>query len=251
MMLKEIPTFTATVPNRQLKPVNSSNLPQLTILVVDDEEDILDLIRYNLEKEGYRVVLAENGEEGLHQAEKHRPDLILLDIMMPKVDGLEMCRKVRAHPQLGKTPVIFLTARGDEKTEVEGLERGADDYIVKPISTKKLISRIRAVMRRFEITDKEEPRIIEIDDLVIDKDRYLVRKGEKELHLPRKEFELLYYLAGKRGKVLSREILLNEVWGDDVFVVDRTIDVHIRKIREKLGENLIETVKGVGYRFRE
>lgn len=221
-----------------------------TILVVDDEQDLLDLIEYNLKKEGFNVLKAEDGEQGIEVAREHSPDLILLDIMMPKMDGLEAVEIIRDDEHLGRIPIIFLTARGDEKTEVEGLDKGGDDYITKPISTTKLISRIKAVLRRFEET--EEPNRIDVHDISIDKDRYVVTQGgDEEFQLPRKEFELLYFLASRKGKVMDRQTLLNHVWGDNVYVVDRTIDVHVRKIREKLGDEYIETVKGVGYRFKQ
>lgn len=221
-----------------------------TILVVDDEKDLLDLIEYNLKKEGFNVLKAENGEEGIKIAKEHKPDLVLMDIMMPKMDGMEAVEKMRGDDDLKSIPIIFLTARSDEKTEVEGLNKGGDDYITKPISTTKLISRIKAVMRRFDETEEELNRL-DVHDLSIDKDRYIVTRGEEEFQLPRKEFELLYYLASRRGKVRDRQTLLNKVWGDNIYVVDRTVDVHVRKIREKLGDHYIETVKGVGYRFKE
>jgi len=222
-----------------------------TILVVDDEQDLLDLIEYNLQKEGFDVLKAEDGEEGIEMARKHSPNLVLLDIMMPKMDGLEVVERMRADEHLKHIPIIFLTARGDEKTEVEGLDKGGDDYITKPISTTKLISRIKAVLRRFEETEEMADKI-EVHDIVIDKDRYIVTRGEdEEFQLPRKEFELLYFLASRKGKVMDRQTLLNHVWGDNIYVVDRTVDVHVRKIREKLGDEYIETVKGVGYRFKE
>lgn len=221
-----------------------------TILVVDDEKDLLDLIEYNLKKEGFAVLKAENGEEGIKIAKEHKPDLVLMDIMMPKMDGMEAVEKMRSDEELKAIPIIFLTARSDEKTEVEGLNKGGDDYITKPISTTKLISRIKAVMRRFEEPEEEENRL-EVHDLSIDKDRYIVTRGDEEFQLPRKEFELLYYLASRKGKVRDRQTLLNKVWGDNIYVVDRTVDVHVRKIREKLGDHYIETVKGVGYRFKE
>ncbi|HYW34741.1 MAG TPA: response regulator transcription factor [Balneolaceae bacterium] len=219
-----------------------------TILVVDDEQDLLDLIEYNLHKEGFDVLKAKDGQEGIDMARQHSPDLILLDIMMPVMDGMEAVKIIRDDEKLRPIPVIFLTARGDEETEVEGLDKGGDDYISKPISTKTLISRIRAVLRRFKKT--ADPDRIEVHDLEIDKDRYVVLQNDKEYQLPRKEFELLYFLASRRGKVMDRQTLLNNVWGDKVYVVDRTIDVHVRKIRRKLGDEYIETVKGVGYRFK-
>jgi two-component system alkaline phosphatase synthesis response regulator PhoP len=220
-----------------------------TILVVDDEQDLLDLIEYNLRKEGFDVVKAEDGEQGIEMAREHNPNLVLLDIMMPKMDGLEVCDVMRNDDKLKHIPIIFLTARGDEKTEVEGLNKGGDDYITKPISTTKLVSRIKAVLRRFEETQIPENKIV-AHDLEIDRDRYIVVQGDETFQLPRKEFELLYFLASRRGKVMDRQTLLNEVWGDNIYVVDRTVDVHIRKIREKLGDEYIETVKGVGYRFK-
>lgn len=221
-----------------------------TILVVDDEQDLLDLIEYNLKKEGFDVLKAEDGEEGIEVAREHNPSLVLLDIMMPKMDGLEVVEIMRNDEDLKRIPIIFLTARGDEKTEVEGLDKGGDDYITKPISTTKLISRIKAVLRRFEETEESANRL-EVHDIEIDKDRYIVTRGEEEFNLPRKEFELLYFLASRKGKVMDRQTLLNQVWGSNIYVVDRTVDVHVRKIREKLGDEYIETVKGVGYRFKE
>jgi len=222
-----------------------------TILVVDDEEDLLDLIEYNLKQEGFNVLKAGNGVEGIEMTRKHSPDLVLLDIMMPKMDGLEVVELMRDDAKLKHIPIIFLTARGDEKTEVEGLDKGGDDYITKPISTTKLISRIKAVLRRFKTTEEFDDKI-EVHDIVIDKDRYIVTRGDdEEFQLPRKEFELLYFLASRKGKVMDRQTLLNQVWGNNIYVVDRTVDVHVRKIREKLGDEYIETVKGVGYRFKE
>lgn len=221
-----------------------------TILVVDDEKDLLDLIEYNLKKEGFAVLKAENGEEGIKAAREHKPNLVLLDIMMPKMDGLEVVELMREDDDLKSIPVIFLTARSDEKTEVEGLNKGGDDFITKPISTTKLISRIKAVMRRFDESTEALNKLV-VHDITIDRDRYLVSRGNEEYQLPRKEFQLLFFLASRKGRVLDRQTLLNKVWGDNVYVVDRTVDVHIRKIREKLGDHYIETVKGVGYRFKE
>ncbi|MCH8567306.1 MAG: response regulator [Balneolales bacterium] len=221
-----------------------------TILVVDDEEDLLEFISYNLSKEGYSVLTSENGREGLKLAREHKPDLILLDIMMPDITGIEVCRHLKQDSELKDTPVIFLTAKVDEKFEVQGLDLGADDYLSKPISTSKLKSRIKAVLRRYRNADKPEA-VLHVHELMIDRDRYIVSDGSKEYNLPKKEFELLYYLASRKGKVLDRQTLLNEVWGNNIYVIDRTVDVHIRKIREKIGEDYIETVKGVGYRFRQ
>lgn len=230
--------------------MNDSKQTEKTILVVDDEQDLLDLIEYNLKKAGFNVFRAENGQSGIELARKQNPSLVLLDVMMPEMSGLEVCQRLRNSDETKNIPIIFLTARDDEVTEVEGLNLGADDYVTKPISTRKLISRIRAVLRRSD-TPEEEVNLVEAEDLRIDRDRYLVIRGEEEFQLPRKEFELLYYLASRKGMVLSREKLLNKVWGDNVYVVDRTVDVHIRKIRERLGDHYIETVKGVGYRFKE
>lgn len=170
--------------------------------------------------------------------------------MMPKMDGLEAVEIMRKDDDLKRIPIIFLTARSDENTEIEGLNKGGDDFITKPISTTKLVSRIKAVMRRFDDT-AEAVNKLEVHDLEIDKDRYIVKREEQEFQLPRKEFELLFYLASRKGKVMDRQTLLNKVWGDNIYVVDRTVDVHVRKIREKLGDHYIETVKGVGYRFKE
>jgi two-component system alkaline phosphatase synthesis response regulator PhoP len=220
------------------------------ILVVDDEKDLLDLIEYNLIKEGYLVYKAENGLEGLKAARSVVPDLIILDVMMPRMDGMELIELLKKDDGLKHIPVIFLTAKADEQSEVRGLEKGADDYIVKPVTSGKLVSRVKATLRRTGLVENAS-NVIEIHGYTIDRDRYVVRKGDIEFQLPKKEFELLYFLSSRRGKVLDRQTLLNEVWGSNVYVIDRTIDVHIRKIREKLGEDLIETVKGVGYRFKE
>lgn len=221
-----------------------------TILIVDDEADLLDLIEYNLEKEGYNVIKAENGQDCIKLARKYNPDLIILDIMMPKMTGIEVCKVLKDDPILKVRPVIFLTARGDEKTEIEGLEMGADDFLSKPISTSKLVSRIRTVLRRMGDIEGSDA-VLKVGDLTIDRGRYLVIRDGEEFQLPRKEFEVLSYLAARKGKVLDRQTLLNEVWGNNIYVIDRTVDVHIRKIREKLGDHYIETVKGVGYRFKE
>lgn len=218
------------------------------ILVVDDEHDILDLIEYNLIKQGYDVIKSDNGTDGIKLAATYKPALILLDIMMPQMDGHQVCAHLKSDATLQQIPVIFLTARDDEQTEVKGLDQGADDYLTKPISISKLMSRINAVLRRVRDPD-ETQSIIRIHDIEINRDRYLVVKNSREIHLPRKEFEILFYLAANKGKVLSREVLLNNVWGN-IYVVDRTVDVHVRKIREKLGDDYIETVKGVGYRFK-
>lgn len=225
-------------------------MPKETILIVDDEADLLELIEYNLKREGYNVLKAENGAEGLRLARKHHPDLVLLDIMMPRMTGTDVLRAMKDEPDLRAVPVIFLTARADEETEIEGLDIGADDFLPKPISTAKLVSRIRSVLRRSTDT-VDTGTEVQAHDLVINRERYVVSRAGEEFQLPRKEFEVLFFLAGRRGKVIDRQTLLNEIWGPDVYVIDRTVDVHIRKIREKLGETYIETVKGVGYRFKE
>ncbi|MCC5932655.1 MAG: response regulator transcription factor [Candidatus Cyclonatronum sp.] len=225
-------------------------MPKQVILVVDDEEDLLEFIGYSLRKEGYDVLATDSGEQGIKMAKENRPDLILLDIMMPGMSGIEVCRLIKQDTELKHIPIVFLTAKMDEKIEVQGLDLGADDYLPKPISTSKLKSRIKAVLRRYRNADKPDA-VLHVHELMIDRDRYVVTIGETEHQLPKKEFELLYYLASRKGKVLDRQTLLNEVWGNNIYVIDRTVDVHIRKIREKIGEEYIETVKGVGYRFRQ
>ena len=222
-----------------------------TILIVDDEEDILELLAYNLEREGYQTLVARDGQKAINVAESTQPDLIILDIMMPNVDGLEACARLREHPVLRAVPILFLTARTEDADYVSGLDAGADVYLTKPISVPVLVSQVRAALRTVGRLD-ESLDLVRIHDLVIDRERYSVRKtGDKEttFRLPRKEFELLHFLASKPGIVYTRQDLLDRVWGTDVYVVDRTIDVHIRKIREKIGDHYIETVKGVGYRF--
>ncbi len=224
------------------------------VLVVDDERDIVDLLRYNLEREGYEVIAAGNGQQALEKAAS-KPDLILLDLMMPVLDGFETCKRLKGNPATASIPVVILTARSGEVDEVLGLELGAEDYIQKPISPRKLVARVKAVLRRRENAGVENAgeAVIRAGRLEIRRSSYTVTLGKKELFLPRKEFDVLALLASNPGKVFSREMVLNAVWGSDVVVVDRTVDVHIRKIREKLGHDasLIETIKGVGYRFRE
>ena len=221
------------------------------ILIIDDEEDILDLLEYNLKKEGFKTVRALDGKEGIQKTNKHKPDLILLDVMMPKMDGIEACRRIRETEAGKNIYIIFLTARAEEYSEVAGFEAGADDYIAKPIKPRVLMSRIKAMLRRnVKIKDKdEEGGLLEIHDLRILPDEFLVYKKKKAINLPKKEFELLHYLASHPGKVYSRSVLLEKIWGTDVLVVDRTIDVHIRKLREKIGKKYIQTIKGVGYKF--
>jgi len=222
-------------------------MAQNKVLIVDDEKDILELLEYNLEKEGYEVILAMDGEEAISKAKKEKPNMVLLDIMMPQMDGIETCRRLRELPELKSTFIVFLTARAEEYSELAGFDAGADDYIAKPIKPRVLLSRIKAILRRDQAF-KEEQDILKVIDLEIIRDEYIVRRGEQIFNLPRKEFELLYFLASKPGKVFRREKLLEKIWGD-VYVVDRTIDVHIRKLREKIGEGYIRTVKGVGYKF--
>ena len=225
-----------------------------TVLVVDDEEDLLSLLEYNLKQETFQVKLARDGVEAIEKAREHEPDLIILDIMMPKMDGIEVCQKLRKDAHLRTIPIMMLTARTEEDDQVEGLDVGADIYLGKPVSVSVIVSQAKALLRSARRYD-HPPDQIEIHNLRIDRDRYLVYQEdegeETEMRLPRKEFELLYFLASHPGKVFSRQEILDEVWGRDVYVVDRTVDVHIRKIREKIGSEHIETVKGVGYRFKE
>jgi two-component system alkaline phosphatase synthesis response regulator PhoP len=218
------------------------------ILIVDDEKDIVDLVSYNLEKEGYKCYTAYDGEQALEKARDKKPDLILLDIMMPKLDGIETCRRIKEDPELNQTYIAFLTARSEEYSELAGFDVGADDYITKPIKPRVLISRIKAILKRKK-QDDAPAEIIEVGDLKIDRSSFTVNIKDEQLVFPKKEFELLYLLASKPGKVFTREAILNKVWGTDVYVVDRTIDVHIRKIREKIGNKRITTIKGVGYKF--
>jgi two-component system alkaline phosphatase synthesis response regulator PhoP len=226
--------------------------PQEThILLVDDEPDILEFLSYNLRKEGFVVEVAKNGLEAVRIARKFMPHLILLDVMMPGMDGIETCEQIRTIPELKEIMIAFLTARGEDYSQVAGFDAGADDYITKPIKPKVLISRIKALLKRVRpaSVNVESNKSMEFGDLEIDYERYLVVRSGEELHLPRKEFELLSLLTTRPGKVYTREEIYRSVWGDDVIVGDRTIDVHIRKLREKLGDEHIRTVKGVGYTF--
>ena len=216
------------------------------ILIADDEPDILEIIQYNLRSEGYIVFTARNGNEALEQAKKHQPDLIILDIMMPGKNGIEVCNILRLQPIFHDTLIIFLTALSDEGTEIKGLETGADDFLTKPISPKVLVSKVNALFRRLS---KEDTGILQLGDLTIDREKYIINYKGNDIILARKEFELLALLAGKPGKVFLRNEILNQVWGTEVIVGDRTIDVHIRKIRQKLNLDCITTVKGVGYKF--
>lgn len=231
-------------------PISGRHTP--LILVVDDEEDILELVKYNLKKEGFDVHCAENGLQALEMAKESIPDVVVMDIMMPEMDGIEASRKLREHAKLRTIPILMLTARSDESDQVQGLDAGADIYLTKPVSIPVLSSQIKALLRgaqRYEMPVD----VLRIADLEIDRDRFEVRKhdAEQAIRLARKEFELLYFFASRPGRVFSRQDLLDQVWGHDVYVVDRTVDVHVRKIREKIGEHYIETVKGVGYRFTD
>lgn len=225
-----------------------------SVLVIDDEQDIRVLIKYNLEKEGFIVSEASNGADGINMAKQNIPDLILLDVMMPGMDGIETCEKLKEIPELKSTMICFLTARGEDYSQIAGFEAGADDYITKPIKPKLLSSRIAAVLRR----KKQNGKNVDLNEdvskeksITIDRERYLIAKSGKEMFLPRKEFELLALLMSKPGKVFHRDSIMNSVWGSDVVVGDRTIDVHIRKLREKIGDTHIVTVKGVGYKFED
>ncbi|ALI99557.1 response regulator transcription factor [Rufibacter tibetensis] len=219
------------------------------ILVVDDDPDIVELLQYNLEKEGYEVAHSENGQIALDMARKFLPDIILLDVMMPVMDGITACRQLRENPKFKDTHILFLTARSEEFSEVAAFDAGADDFIVKPIKPRALISRLAAFKRRDVSQGPDQVQVIEIGGLRIDRTSFNVIKGEQKITLPKKEFELLAFLAATPNKVFSRDELLNNVWGNDVFVIARTVDVHIRKVREKIGEDQIKTIKGVGYKF--
>lgn len=218
------------------------------ILLVDDEKDILEFLGYNLKKEGYKVLTARNGKDAITMARSEKPHLIILDVMMPKMDGIETCGEIKSIPELSNTIVIFLTARGEDYSQIAGFDAGADDYITKPVKPKVLISRIKALLRRYKEPEKPVEEI-KLKNIVIDKERYLIVKDGKEITLPKKEFELLILLASKPTKVFTREEIFTRVWGNDVIVGDRTIDVHVRKIREKVGLKSIKTIKGVGYKI--
>ncbi len=217
------------------------------ILIVDDEPDILEIITYNLQINGYDVQTAKDGDQGLQKAREFKPDLIILDIMMPKKNGIEVCKILRSQPEYDDTLIIFLTALNDELSHVKGLEFGADDYISKPVSPKIMVSKVNAMFRR--IIKPEQSKTIEEGDIRIDPEQYIVYYKETPISLAKKEFELLYFLASKPGRVFLRNEILNQIWGSEVIVGDRTIDVHVRKIRQKIGIDCISTVKGVGYKF--
>lgn len=220
------------------------------ILLVDDEPDILEFLRYNLKKEGYLVYSAPDGKKALQLAQEHQPDIILLDIMMPVMDGLETCRMLRKMPSFKHTPIAFLTANDEDLMQIQALDEGGDDYITKPIKPKVLLSRIQALLRRAGLREEwENEDLVKIADLEIDKAQYSVEKNGESLELPKKEFELLWLLASRPGRVFTRDEIFNHIWEPDVIVGSRTIDVHIRKLREKIGEDYIKTIKGVGYKF--
>lgn len=219
------------------------------ILIVDDENDILDFLGYNLRKEGFDVATAINGKEGIAKALHYNPNLIILDIMMPEMDGVEACRQLRQYPQFNKTIIAFLTARDEELSQISALDVGGDDYITKPIKPQVLISRVNALLRRHNTESADSQLVIKVADLEIDRQTMQIRRGDMTIELPRKEFELLLLLVSRPGKVFTRDEIYNKIWGNSVIVGDRTIDVHIRKLREKLGADNIKTLKGVGYKF--
>ena len=224
------------------------NTSDIKILLVDDEPDILEIVGYNLKNEGYEDYTAKKGQEDIQSAKKNNPHLILLDIMMPEMDGIEACEKIRKIKSLQNVIIAFLTARGEDYSQVAGFEAGADDYITKPIKPKVLVSKVKSLLRRLK-TDQQTESSFKIGDIVIDRDQYVVYKSDKKITLPRKEFELLSLLTSKPEKVFKRESILDTVWGNEVVVGGRTIDVHIRKLREKIGDHHFKTVKGVGYKF--
>lgn len=217
------------------------------ILCVDDEQDILDLLKFNLEKEGYEVLTANNGKKAIEVAKKEIPDLIILDVMMPEMDGMEACRELREISTLSNTVITFLTARNEDYSQIAGFEAGADDFISKPIRQRVLVSKIKALLRRSGAAEANSE--VNLGGISIDKEKYLVSKDGESIQLPKKEFELLVLLSSSPGRVFTRETILNTIWGNDVIVGDRTIDVHIRKLREKLGDDYFKTIKGVGYKF--
>lgn len=225
------------------------NKKDIKILLVDDEPDILEIVGYNLSNEGYQIITAENGGEAVKKAKKEIPHLIILDVMMPEMDGIEACEIMRKNPKLKDTIITFLTARGEDYSQVAGFDAGADDYITKPIKPKVLVSKVKALLRRFK--DQEMVDSVKIGNLVINRDEYKIILKGNEIILPRKEFELLSLLASKPGKVFKRDEILDKVWGNEVVVGGRTIDVHIRKLREKIGDHSFKTIKGVGYKFVE
>lgn len=225
---------------------------EFKILLVDDEPDIIEFLSYNINKEGYDVYTANNGKEAINLAKKIKPHLILLDVMMPEMDGIETCEALRQDQNLQNTIIAFLTARGEDYSQIAGFDAGGDDYITKPVKPKVLVSRIKALLKRFKPandSDQQDEMVIKQANLIIDRERYLVIKDGEELILPKKEFELLVLLISKPDRVFTRDEIFNSVWGENIIVGDRTIDVHIRKLREKIGDNHIKTIKGVGYKY--
>lgn len=220
----------------------------IKILLVDDEQDILEIVGYNLEQEGYQIITASNGKEAVSKAKKETPHLIIMDVMMPEMDGMEACENIRKIPELNSTIITFLTARNEDYSQVAGFDAGADDYITKPIKPKLLVSKVKALLRRLK-NDEKSSETLKVGDIEISREEYKIINNGKEIILPRKEFELFYLLASKPGKVFKREEILDKVWGNEVIVGGRTIDVHIRKLREKIDEDLFKTIKGVGYKL--
>ncbi|WP_306349822.1 response regulator transcription factor [Flavobacterium sp. '19STA2R22 D10 B1'] len=221
---------------------------EIKILLVDDEPDILEIVGYNLSQEGYQIVTASNGKEAVQKAKKEVPNLIIMDVMMPEMDGMEACENIRKIPELSNVIITFLTARSEDYSQVAGFDAGADDYITKPIKPKVLVSKVKALLRRLK-EDEQNADILNVGGIEINREEYKIIMSDQEIVLPRKEFELFYLLASKPGKVFKREEILDKVWGNEVIVGGRTIDVHIRKLREKIGEELFKTIKGVGYKF--
>ena len=221
---------------------------EIKILLVDDEADILEIVGYNLSQEGYQIFTAENGKKAIEKAKKHQPHLIIMDVMMPEMDGMEACENIRKIPELSQTIITFLTARSEDYSLVAGFDAGADDYISKPIKPKVLVSKVKALLRRLK-EEESSSENLNVGGIEINREEYKINKEGEEIILPRKEFELFYLLASKPGKVFKREEILDKVWGNEVVVGGRTIDVHIRKLREKIGEDLFKTIKGVGYKF--
>ncbi|RXR35434.1 response regulator transcription factor [Flavobacterium piscinae] len=221
---------------------------EIKILLVDDEQDILEIVGYNLAQEGYQIVTAVNGKEAVQKAKKELPHLIIMDVMMPEMDGIEACEHIRKIPELSNVIVAFLTARSEDYSQVAGFEAGADDYIAKPIKPKVLVSKVKALLRRLK-EDETKNDVLTVGNIEVNREEYKIIQGGKEIVLPRKEFELFYLLASKPGKVFKREEILDKVWGNEVVVGGRTIDVHIRKLREKIGDDLFKTIKGVGYKL--
>jgi len=222
---------------------------EIKILLVDDEQDILEIVGYNLSQEGYQIVTASNGKEAIAKAKKELPQLIIMDVMMPEMDGMEACENIRKIPELKNVIITFLTARSEDYSQVAGFDAGADDYITKPIKPKLLISKVKALLRRLKEEESSNSETLNVGGIEINREEYKIIKENVEIILPRKEFELFYLLASKPGKVFKREEILDKVWGNEVIVGGRTIDVHIRKLREKIGDDLFKTIKGVGYKF--